>query len=89
LILLSYTNQALAFLLDLEAKQHRQVNSKILKLLQNTRPSDSEKLDGYRDLYRVDIGEFRIAYKYDDRVLYVLLIARRNDDHVYKLLSRK
>jgi mRNA-degrading endonuclease RelE of RelBE toxin-antitoxin system len=44
---------------------------------------------GYPDLYRKDVGEYRIIYKFDDETVYVLLIGKRNDDDVYKRLTRK
>lgn len=89
MLLLSYGREALKFLVELEAKQHRQVNNKILQLIQDPRPHDSTELHGYTGLFRVDVGEFRIVYKFDNKVLYVMLIARRNDDEVYKQLARK
>jgi hypothetical protein len=33
-------------------------------------------------LYRKDVGEYRIIYRFDDAIVYVLLIGKRNDDDV-------
>ncbi len=60
-----------------------------MDLLKNPRPHDSSKLRGYPDLYRKDVGEYRIIYKFDDGTIYVLLIGKRNDNEVYKRLTRK
>lgn len=88
-LLLSYSRDAVKFLIELEAKQHRQINNKILLLIQDPLPNDSAELRGFSGLYRVDSGEFRIVYKFDAKVLYVILIGRRNDDQIYKQLTRK
>jgi mRNA interferase RelE/StbE len=37
---------------------------------------------------RVDCGEYRIVYQVQDDDLQVLIIGKRNDDDVYKKLSR-
>jgi len=60
-----------------------------MDLLKNPKPHDSSKLKGYPDLYRKDVGEYRIIYKFEDETVYVLLIGKRNDDDVYKRLTRK
>jgi mRNA interferase RelE/StbE len=39
--------------------------------------------------HRVDIGEYRIVYAWDDKTVDVFLIGKRNDDEVYKRLKRK
>ena len=86
---LDITRDAYKFLEDLQtAKQFRQVGMKILSLLADPKPADAAQLRGY-DYWRVDVGEYRIVYKFDDRTLYLVLIGKRNDDEVYRQLSRK
>lgn len=36
--------------------------------------SDSSSLEGYDNLLRVDIGEHRIVYRFDDKQAYILVI---------------
>lgn len=87
---LSPTRVAYDFIRALEAKQFRQVMNKILSLLVDAKPADSIVLQGYEDLLRVDIGEFRIIYRFDNQdTITVLLVGKRNDDEVYKKLDRK
>ena len=70
-------------LADLENKQFKQVAVKMLSLLRNPFPNDSEKLIG-SDYRRVDIGEYRIVYDVQDGVIRVLAVGPRNDGTVYR-----
>ena len=45
-----------------------------------------EKLAGYKNIYRVRIGDYRIVYRKTVQELYVVLIHHRKD--VYRLLHR-
>ncbi|MBP5971727.1 type II toxin-antitoxin system RelE/ParE family toxin [Brasilonema sp. CT11] len=75
-------------LLDLQAKQFKQVVSKIFSLQGNPRPQDCKALKGYEGGYRVDQGEYRILYTIDDDThqLDVFRVGKRNDDEVYQNL---
>lgn len=86
---LSLTKEAHDFIRALEAKQFKQVMGKILSLLSEPAPPDSSVLKGYENLYRTDMGEHRIVYRFDDKVVSVLVVDKRNDDEVYKKLARK
>ena len=70
------------------AKQYRQVVSAILDLLSNPTPHYSKSLEGsaYR---RLAIGEYRVIYRTDEESVYVVIVGKRNDDEVYKLMQRK
>ncbi len=81
------THQARDFLERLDPKQFRQVVKKIFSLMENPRPPDSRPLQGYPFL-RADIGEYRIIYRVEKDCLKVALVDKRNDDEIYKRLSR-
>lgn len=83
------TNDALGFLRKLEPKQHRQVSNKILDLMDNPRPNDSKEIQTATGHFRTDIGEFRICYRFDETIVWVVEIGRRNDDDVYSNLMRR
>jgi mRNA interferase RelE/StbE len=74
-------------LLDLPAKQFKQVASKIFSL-HEPRPQDCKALKGYEGGYRVDQGEYRILYTIDDQnqLVDVFRIGKRNDGEVYRNL---
>ncbi len=83
------TNEALKFVKGLPGKHARQILLKIIELAGNPRPHDHRKLHGTPDLLRVDAGEYRIIYRTDGDTLDVQLIGKRNDDEVYRRISRK
>ena len=78
------TKSAGKFIKKLPPKQYRQVVGTILSLRENQRPHDSKQLKGYSEYLRVDIGEFRIIYRFDKETVYIALVGKRNDDEVYK-----
>ncbi len=84
---LDLTHQAKDFLNQLDPKRFRQVVKKIFALMENPRPADSKDLQGW-PLRRADIGEYRIIYRVEENCLKVALVDKRNDDEVYKKLSR-
>lgn len=86
---LKLTKSANNFITGLQAKQFKQVMSKILSLLEDPTPVDSSVLKGYEDLRRADQGEFRIVYRFEDKTVSVLLVGKRNDDEVYRKLKNK
>lgn len=87
MLLLKPSKASVRFIEDLPPKQFRQLWLKVLGLLVDPFPSDSQKLKGY-DFYRVDFGEYRIVYTADETTLSLILIGKRNDDEVYKQLGR-
>lgn len=87
MLLLKPSKAAVRFIEDLPPKQFRQLWLKVLGLLVDPFPSDSQKLKGY-DFHRVDFGEYRIVYEANDTTLTLILIGKRNDDEVYKQLGR-
>ena len=78
------TKAAGKFIQKLPPKQFRQVVSTILGLRENPAPHDSKQLTGYPEYKRVDIGEYRIIYRFDSDTVYIAIVGKRNDDEVYK-----
>ena len=81
------TKEALDFIRDLEPKPFKQVMNKVLSLLSGPPPADSSALKGYEDLFRVDMGEHRIVYRFDDESVSVLVVDKRNDAALFKALK--
>lgn len=86
---LDYTKDFLKELSDLPPKHFKQVVSRVLSLTSDPKPPDSKQLQGYADLRRVDSGEYRIVYDVTDDAVRIILVGKRNDDEVYRLLARK
>ncbi len=80
-------SKAKKFLVKIPSKHAKQIGSKLYQLQADPKPHDSMLLKGY-DYWRADSGEYRIIYKFTDEVLYIVLIGKRNDDEVYKILKR-
>jgi len=59
---------------------------KIKELQVNPLDQDTKSLKGSNIYRRARVGKYRIIYKYDDIILSVILIAKREE--IYKLLSR-
>jgi mRNA interferase RelE/StbE len=57
------------------------IDRKILALSDNPRPSGCKKLRGYRDLWRIRAGDWRVLYIINDdaRIVAVTRIAHRRD----------
>ena len=84
---LQLSKKAHGFLETLDAKQYRQVARKVFALLRNPRPADSKPLRGF-PFHRVDVGEYRIVYRSEPKLVKIALIGKRNDGDVYKQLER-
>jgi mRNA interferase RelE/StbE len=82
------SKRASDFLLTLPPKQCKQNFTAILSLAKNPILHDARKLQGYTNLYRLDVGEYRIVYSFDDEVISIILIGKRNDDEVYRDLKK-
>lgn len=82
------SKQAQKFLRKLPPKQKRQLLGKIEELLDNPLPHDSKLLRGSSETYRADQGEYRIIYRFDETVLSLLVVDRRNDGEAYKKYTR-
>lgn len=80
----------LDFLKGLQPKIAAQIAKKVLALNVEPIPTDSQKLKGYSDLYRVDSGEYRIVYRFspEQDLVEVILVNKRNDGEVYKRLQQ-
>ncbi len=86
---LKLSRQAGRFIKTLPPKQYKQVVGTVLALLANPEPHDSKMLKGSKDKNRrADIGEYRVVYRVEGDELLVLVIGKRNDGEVYKILNR-
>lgn len=87
---LEIASDAAKFIKTVGGKHAGQISIKIMDLLSNPRPHDSELLKGTkREHLRTDVGEYRIVYRVEGNVLVVPIVDRRNDDEVYKQVKRK
>ena len=76
------------FLLKVPAKHRKQLAYKLHELMHGVDPHDAQQLKGYT-FKRIDVGEYRIIFRFLDDMAEVPLIGKRNDDEIYKKLKRK
>lgn len=61
------------------------VSEKISALAENPRPLGVEKLSGSEDdFYRIRIGDYRVLYTIQDKVLLIIIIKVRHRREVYR-----
>jgi mRNA interferase RelE/StbE len=58
--------------------------AKIDSLGDNPRPRNCEKLSGYEGLYRVRVGDYRIIYAVEDRLVLVVVLKVGNRAEIYQ-----
>jgi len=62
------------------------VAKKIRGLEKALRPRGEAKLKGFKNIFRVRVGDYRIVYKRTKKLIYIVSIAHRKD--IYKLVKR-
>lgn len=62
------------------------IAKKIRTIGASRRVSGEEKPKGFKNIYRVRIGDYRIVYKKTSNELYIILIGHRRD--IYRVLKR-
>ncbi|MGH7282426.1 MAG: type II toxin-antitoxin system RelE family toxin [Polyangiaceae bacterium] len=75
---------ALKDLRALDRPVQRRIATAIDALAREPRPQGAKKLVSADDLYRVRVGDLRIVYAIDDRVLTVLVVRIRHRREVYR-----
>ena len=59
------------------------IREKVSSLANNPRPDGCKKLKGYKDLYRIRIGDYRVIYSIQDDILTVTVVAIGNRKDIY------
>ena len=62
------------------------IAQKIRSLKEKKNSLIKEKLQGYKDTYRIKVGNYRIVYKKFPDLFYIILIGHRKD--IYEVLQR-
>jgi mRNA interferase RelE/StbE len=66
----------------------RQIINNIRNLAQNPRPQGCKKLQGYKDLYRIPSGNYRIVYTIKEKMLLVFVVRVAHRKDVYRHLGK-
>lgn len=71
----------------MERPLQRRIIAKLDDLSRSPRGTDTRKLAGEEELYRVRVGDVRIIYQIQDRELIVLVVRIARRDEVYRGLK--
>jgi mRNA interferase RelE/StbE len=63
---------------------HNKIIEDISHLSSVPRPVGCKKLKGYKNSYRIRVGDYRIIYEIEDKVLRVLIVAIGNRKNIYE-----
>ena len=84
---LEYTAAARKQIKKLPADILSRIIQTIERLTDNPRPEGIKKLTGYREYYRIRVGNYRIIYTIMDEQLIVLVIRVAHRKNVYRRLN--
>ena len=63
---------------------HNKIVEDFSTLAASPRPGGCKKLKGYKNAYRIRVGDYRIIYEIEDKVLRILVIAIGHRKDVYE-----
>jgi len=63
---------------------HNKIIEDISHLSSVPRPIGCKKLKGYKNSYRIRVGDYRIIYEIEDKVLRILIVAIGNRKNIYE-----
>lgn len=87
---LNLSKDAARFIAAIDRKHAGQIFLRIIGLMENPRAQDVRDLKGTDTAcWRADVGEFRVIFTVEGDELRVILIGKRNDDEIYKTMSRR
>ena len=55
----------------------------LLKLEENSRPSGSKQLSGFKDLYRLRIGDYRAIYSIEEEIVTIIILDVGHRKEIY------
>ena len=67
----------------------RRIEAALVGLREEPRPDDAVRLTGYDDVWRVRVGDWRIAYSVRNEMLVVLVIAIGARREIYEIVRRR
>ena len=80
--------EAAKFIRNQEKRIQRQLINKIRELARDPRPQNCKKLQGYKELYRIPSGNYRIVYVVMDKKLLVVVVRIAHRKDIYRQIER-
>jgi len=72
----------------LSTRERQRVADQIDALKTNPRPQSCEKLKGREDFYRIRVGDYRVIYRVEDKVLLILIVRIGDRKEIYEIIRR-
>jgi mRNA interferase RelE/StbE len=69
---------------SLDDSTFSRIDRKILTLAENPRPAGCKKLRGYKDQWRIRVGDWRVVYLIDDEAKLVTIMRVAHRREVYE-----
>jgi mRNA interferase RelE/StbE len=79
-----YKEVALKQLQKIEKSQQQRIVLATDLLSQNPRPPRVKKVQGYANLWRIRVGDFRVTYQIDEDVLTILVVYLGHRRDIYR-----
>jgi mRNA interferase RelE/StbE len=80
--------EAAKFIRKQDKRFQRQIINHIRELAQNPRPVGCKKLQGYKELYRIPSGNYRIVYTIREKMLLVFVVRVAHRKDIYRHLGK-
>jgi len=72
----------------LSMRERQRVADEIDALKDNPRPQSCKKLKGREDFYRIRVGDYRVVYRIEDKVLLILIVRIGDRKEIYEIIRR-
>lgn len=79
---IKYHKRAVKFINSLPLKERQRIKDGINKLVTSPESCDIKVMEGYTDLYRLRVGQYRIIYTKNHVILFIADVGNRGD--IYK-----
>jgi mRNA interferase RelE/StbE len=79
---IKYHKKAIKFINSLQPKERQRIKDGISRLITAPESCDIKALEGYTDIYRLRIGQYRVIYTKDNVILFIADVGNRGD--IYK-----
>jgi len=76
---------AIKELAKLPSNEALKITKELRNLIKNPRPVGYKKLIGYKNLYRLRIGNYRVIYLIDDEIQFIEITKIGNRKEIYDL----
>ncbi len=77
-----YHKRAVKFINSLVPKERQRIKEGIHRLLVSPETCDIKVLEGYTDIFRLRVGQYRVIYTKDNVILFIADVGNRGD--IYK-----